>query len=96
MEEGQMSEPRTHKLTTGSEACWEPLPGNRLDLYGWTVKLLREGDYILLTPTGSRETRYRLTDIRRPGDPLDMWFGKAEFAPRTAPSSPAPETPHDR
>ena len=76
---------RTHRLATGSEACWEVLPGDRLRLYGWTDRRLRGGDYLLLTPRGAHETRYRLTSIRRPGDPRDMWFGEAEFAPREVP-----------
>jgi hypothetical protein len=76
----------THEgLITGTEACWRPLPGNKLSLYGWTDRNLQVGDYLILSPRKGETTRYKLTHFRRPGDPRDMWFGTADFAPREAP-----------
>jgi hypothetical protein len=65
------------------ECCvWEIYDdGQRVRLYGWTDKPLRVGDYVVLATEG-RTTRYRLTELKRPLDPKDQWFGYATFAPR--------------
>ena len=86
-----MRESRTHDMSrgTGVEVCWrDPVDAGRvLNLYGWSNRDLRPGDYVLLKPSGELQSaRYKLTEVRRQGDPRDQWFGVATFAPR-APST---------
>lgn len=68
----------------GRDLSYTPLPGNRLDAYGWGSGI-RVGDYLLLTnPAHGRDTRYQVESIRYMLDPPDQWFAILAFAPRDA------------
>ena len=54
--------------------------GMRLSLYGHGP-LPRAGDFLLM-PNEGATTRYRVLSAKYPGNPPDMWFAEAEFAPR--------------
>ena len=57
--------------------------GRTIDIDGHGTGI-RAGDYLLLQ-NGSGETRYQVSQIEYERDPLDMFFGRATFAPRAAP-----------
>lgn len=57
--------------------------GLRLDMYGWGGGIAA-GDYLLLQDGPDRSSRYQVENIRYAGDPQDMWFAIAVFAPRKA------------
>jgi hypothetical protein len=86
-----MSEPETIDFSRGmgTRCCIGTVfdGGQRLWLYGWTYEPVRDGVYVILSHRANptETTRYRLENVRRPGDPPDQWFADAVFAPRTAP-----------
>lgn len=55
--------------------------GMTIHLAGWGFGI-SAGDYILLTHSKG-EARYQIDTIRYDGDPPDMWYADATFAPRT-------------
>lgn len=54
--------------------------GMQISLCGW-YSGIKTGDYLLLKQ-GDGTTRYLVDSIRYAGDPEDMWFAEASFAPR--------------
>jgi hypothetical protein len=60
--------------------------GRRISLVGWGYGIAN-GDYLIL-PSGAETTRYQVEGVRYQGDPQDMWFADAVFAPRPAAVAP--------
>lgn len=57
--------------------------GLKLRLSVWCPVRIWAGDYLLLRGEGEDgKTRYRVDEIEYPGDPADMSFIDASFAPR--------------
>ena len=54
--------------------------GMNISLAGWS-KGVNAGDFLILK-NGSSTTRYLVESVRYKGDPEDMWFAEASFAPR--------------
>jgi hypothetical protein len=55
--------------------------GQRLQLATWSTPTPLEGDYLILKDA-EQTTRYRAAKVDYCGDPHDMCFVDAEFAPR--------------
>ena len=64
--------------------------GRQITVSGWYPyhNKFKTGDRVLFITEEGESTRYRITDIRRPGDPPDQYFMDCDFEPRTA-SSPS-------
>jgi hypothetical protein len=60
--------------------------GTRISLVGWGHGIA-DGDYLIL-PNGAETTRYQVEGVHYQGDPRDMWFADAVFAPRQAAVAP--------
>tara|TARA_Y100001938_G_scaffold148833_1_gene233680 strand:- start:2890 stop:3129 length:240 start_codon:yes stop_codon:yes gene_type:complete len=54
--------------------------GMKVSLCGWHSGI-KSGDFLLLKQ-GDGTTRYLVDSIRYCGEPDDMWFAEASFAPR--------------
>jgi hypothetical protein len=59
--------------------------GQRIVISGWTRRHWNwnVGDRILLYLDSGESTRYRVEDVRRPGDPPDQYFMDMIFDPRS-------------
>jgi hypothetical protein len=56
--------------------------GHRLQLATWSTPTPDEGDWLLLSNGEGGTTRYRAEGVRYCGNPRDMCFVEASFAPR--------------
>ena len=54
--------------------------GMKIDLVGW-LSGIKSGDFLILKQQDGT-TRYLVDSIRYCGNPEDMWFATASFAPR--------------
>lgn len=70
--------------TWGCDAATRPLTpdGVRISVTGWHRPRPVVGDYLILRAGPEETTRYQVESVRYSGDPPDMFFAEAVFAPR--------------
>ena len=63
--------------------------GQQITVSGWHPNhhKFKAGERVLLIQESGEATRYRIKNVRRPGDPHDQYFMDCDFAPRRAKSS---------
>jgi hypothetical protein len=69
--------------------------GQQITVSGWHPNhhKFKTGERVLLIQKSGEATRYRIKEVRRPGDPHDQYFMDCEFTPRTQSSSVPDQRP---
>lgn len=82
--------PHIHDLTSKTWGCDYAInskneDGTIIRMTVWCPKTIVVGDYLIIR-NGPGTTRYRADEVKPTGDPKDMYFIVASFAPRKAPA----------